>query len=391
VQTAQRASAAFVAGVLFAALAAGLAWLTIDPARALWVAVSVLIVTCPCALSLAAPAAMTVSLGELARHGFVASRGHAIEALAAATDAVFDKTGTLTAGRPRLLEVIAFGRRTGAQALAIAAAMGRGSSHPLDRALVAAAGDTALAAVESHASTAGAGAQALVAGRRYRIGQARFAGELHGKPAPIAWMHSADTVVWLADASGWIAAFRIGDGLRPEAAAAVAALHGLGLRVHLLTGDEPAVAHRVAAELGIERVRSRASPEGKQDYVRALQREGRRVAMVGDGVNDAPVLGLADVSIAMGEGADLAQLKADAVLASGSLADLVGAVRLARRTRRVLRQNLGWALGYNAVVLPLAFAGMVTPLIAGIGMASSSLVVVANALRLRARSRAARP
>ncbi|HET9469552.1 MAG TPA: HAD-IC family P-type ATPase, partial [Usitatibacter sp.] len=289
-----------------------------------------------------------------------------------------------------LLEVIAFGRRTGAQALAIGAAMGRGSSHPLDRALVAAAGDTALAEVRSHASTAGAGAEAFVAGRRYRIGQARFAGELHGKPAPIAWMHSADTVVWLADESGWIAAFRIGDGLRPEAAAAVASLHELGLRVHLLTGDEPAVAHRVAAELGIERVRSRASPEGKQGYVRALQREGHRVAMVGDGVNDAPVLGLADVSIAMGEGADLAQLKADAVLASGSLADLVGAVRLARRTRRVLRQNLGWALGYNAVVLPLAFVGMVTPLVAGIGMASSSLVVVANALRLCGRGHAAR-
>ena len=384
-QLAQRASGAFVAGVLFAALAAGLAWLTIDPQRALWVAVSVLIVTCPCALSLAAPAAMTVSLGELARRGFVASRGHAIEALAAATDVVFDKTGTLTAGRPRLLEVVAFRRRTGTQALAIAAAMGRGSSHPLDRALVAAAAGRELPPVDAHASTAGAGAEAMVAGRRYRIGQARFAGELHGKPAPMAWMHSADTVTWLADESGWIAAFRIGDGLRPEARSAVAALQALGLRVHLLTGDEPAVAHRVAGELGIGRVRSRASPEGKQDYVRALQREGRRVAMVGDGVNDAPVLGLADVSIAMGEGADLTQLKADAVLASGSLADLVGAVRLARRTRRVLRQNLGWALGYNAVVLPLAFAGMVTPLLAGIGMASSSLAVVANALRLRGR------
>ncbi len=224
--------------------------------------------------------------------------------------------------------------------------------------------------------------------RTYRIGQAAYAGALHGKPAPIAWLHTCDTVVWLAGACGWIAALRIGDGLRPEAAGAVKALHALGLRIHLLTGDEPRVAHRVASQLGIERVESRAGPERKQEYVRALQRRGARVAMVGDGVNDAPVLGLADVSIAMGHGADLAQLKSDAVLTSDSLDDLVRGVRLARRTRSVLRQNLAWALGYNLLVLPLAFAGWVTPLLAGIGMASSSLVVVANALRLHASPKA---
>jgi Cu2+-exporting ATPase len=383
VELAQRASGLFVGLVLVAAVGAWLAWLTIDPARALWVAVSVLIVTCPCALSLAAPAAMTVALGEMARRGFVASRGHAIEALAAATDIVFDKTGTLTVGRPRLLEVLPLGTATAEEALAIAAAMGGSSSHPLDRALVAAAGGIALPVIDSHASLAGCGAEARVAGRVHRVGRADFAGTLHGKPAPIAWVHSGDTVVWLADACGWIAAFRIGDGLRPEACGAVEALRRLGLRIHLLTGDEPSVAHRVATELSIDRVRSQAGPEAKQAYVKALQRSGCRVAMVGDGVNDAPVLGVADVSIAMGAGADLAQLKADAVLTSGSLDDLVRAVRLARRTRAVLRQNLAWALGYNAIALPLAFAGMVTPLVAGIGMASSSLIVVANALRLR--------
>ncbi|HUJ01083.1 MAG TPA: heavy metal translocating P-type ATPase [Usitatibacter sp.] len=387
VELAQRASSLFVAGVLVAALLAGLAWLTIDPARAPWIAISVLIVTCPCALSLAAPAAMTVALGEMARFGFVVSRGHAIEALAAATDVVFDKTGTLTLGRPRVLEVLPLGQVAAADALAIAAAIASGSNHPLDRALAEAGAGLRRPAIDSHCSHPGSGEEARIAGRRHRIGQASFCAALHGLASPIAWLHTADTVVWLADDAGWIAAFRIGDAVRPEAGRVVARLRELGLGVHLLTGDEARVAHRVAAELGIERVRSCASPEGKQDYVRALQREGRRVAMVGDGVNDAPVLGLADVSVAMGHGADLAQVRADAVLASGSLDDLVRAVDLARRTRAVLRQNLAWALAYNAVVLPLAFLGLVTPLAAGVGMASSSLAVVANALRLRARDR----
>jgi len=388
VEMAQRASGIFVAVVLACALGAGLAWLTIDPSRALWVAVSVLIVTCPCALSLATPAAMTVGLAEMARAGLVVSRGHGVEALAGATDMVFDKTGTLTAGRPQVLAVLPLGRLAAGETLAVAAAIGRGSTHPLDGAIVRAAGSAALPHVEAHASRAGEGAEARIAGRRYRVGQAGFCGRLHGKPVPIAWLHAADTVVWLSDESGWLAAIRIGDGLRPEARGVIEALGALGLRVHLLTGDEPRVAHRVGMELGIDRIEARASPERKQEYVRGLQRRGARVAMVGDGVNDAPVLGLADVSVAMGHGADLAQLKADAVLASDSLDDLVRAVRLARRTRAILRQNLAWALAYNLLVLPLAFAGMVTPLLAGLGMASSSLLVVANALRVRERTTA---
>ena len=387
VELAQRASGVFVGAVLVAAIVAGLAWLTIDPQRAPWIAISVLIVTCPCALSLAAPAAIAVALGEMARFGFLVSRGHAVEALAGASDVVFDKTGTLTLGRPRVLEVLPLGEASADEALAIAAAMGRGSTHPLDRAIAEAGIGMRHRAVEAHRSDPGSGAEARVDGRRYRVGNASFCARMHGKQAPIAWLHTADTVVWLADGDGWIAAFRIGDRVRPEAAGAVARLRALGLTVHLLTGDEPRVAHRVATELGIGRVRSRASPEAKQEYVRSLQRAGHRVVMLGDGVNDAPVLGLADVSVAMGEGADLAQVRADSVLASGRLDDLVRAVELARRTRAVLRENLAWALAYNALVLPLAFLGQVTPLLAGIGMATSSLAVVANALRIRARER----
>ena len=387
VELAQRASGLFVGGVLIAAIVAGLAWLTIDPARAPWIAISVLIVTCPCALSLAAPSAMAVTLGEMARFGFVVSRGHAVEALAGASDVVFDKTGTLTLGRPRVLETLTLAAVPGEDALAIASAVGRGSTHPLDRALAEAAIGLRPHAVEAHRNHPGSGAEGWIHGHRYRIGHASFCARLHGKPVPIAWLHTADTVVWLSDDAGWIAAFRIGDRVRPEAPRAIARLRAMGLTVHLLTGDEPRVAHRVATDLGIDRMRSRASPEGKQEYVRDLQRARRRVAMVGDGVNDAPVLGLADVSIAMGEGADLAQIRADAVLASGCLDDLVRAMELARRTRAVLRQNLAWALAYNALVLPLAFLGHVTPLLAGIGMATSSLAVVANALRIRPRGR----
>ena len=383
VEAARHASAWFVGGILLCAAAAGLAWLVVDPARAPWVAISVLIVTCPCALSLATPVAMTAATGAMARRNVVVTTGHAIEALAGATDIVFDKTGTLTCGRPKLLEVLPLASLEPDACVAIAAAMGRGSSHPLDRAFVEARDGRIAPKVESHRSHAGAGAQALVDGRQVRIGRAEFAGELHGKPTPLAWLHSADTIVWLADASGWIAAFRIGDALRDESRAAVEALRALGLEVHLLTGDEPAAAERVAAELGIARVEARAAPSRKLNYVRALQLAGAKVAMVGDGINDAPVLGQADVSIAMGGGADLAQVRADAVLVSDSPADLVAALRLARRTRAVIRENLAWALGYNLVVLPLAFAGLVTPLIAGIGMAASSLAVVGNALRLR--------
>ena len=170
---------------------------------------------------------------------------------------------------------------------------------------------------------------------------------------------------------------------RAEARAAIEALSSLGIRVHLLSGDEARVASHVAQQLGIAKVTARALPEAKQAYVRALQDNGHRVAMVGDGINDAPVLAQADVSIAMGGGADLAQLRADAVLLSDNLLDLVAAVKVARRTRRVVRQNVGWALAYNAIAIPLAFAGLVTPLVAGIGMSASSLAVVANALRLR--------
>jgi Cu2+-exporting ATPase len=215
-----------------------------------------------------------------------------------------------------------------------------------------------------------------------RLGNAEFCRWLTHSEAPhIA--ESESSVVWLASPDGWIAAFRIGDRTRPEARAAIGSLRALGARVHLLSGDDPAVVASVARELGIDAAHGAATPARKQVYVRSLQLRGRRVAMVGDGINDAPVLAQADASVAMGGGADLAKVRADAVLVSDNLDDLAAAVAIARRARAVMRENLGWAVAYNVAVLPLAFFGHVTPLAAAIAMSVSSLVVVANALRIR--------
>jgi Cu2+-exporting ATPase len=386
VEGAQRAAGWFVAVILACALAAGLAWWSLDPGRALWVAVSVLIVTCPCALSLATPAAMATAVGALARRGVIVAQPRAIPALARATDFVFDKTGTLTAGKPRLARTEPLGALDAEACRMLAAAIARDSPHPLDHALREAAGGRTTIAAEHVRRSPGSGIDAMVEGRRCRLGTRDFCAELYpdtADPGPHFAAARGATTVWLADASGWLAAFEIEDAVRPGAREALAAIARLGARAHLLSGDEPAAAARVAGELGIDAVRGAASPEAKMAYVRELQRGGAVVAMVGDGINDAPVLAASDVSIAMGSGADLAQVRADAVLAADSLDDLAHAVRIARRARAVVRENLAWAIGYNIVVLPLAFAGHVTPLAAAIAMSASSLAVVANALRIR--------
>jgi Cu2+-exporting ATPase len=351
-----------------------------------WIAVAVLIVTCPCALALATPVAMTVASGALARANVAVTRGRAIEALAGVTDVVFDKTGTLTTGEPSHVQVIPLPGCDRAGAIAIAAALAQGSSHPIDGALrIAADGIAALPAAHAHETVAGQGIEGVVGSRRYRLGRASFAMELCGQPAPIATLDSArsDTWAWLAGEQGWIAAFRFRDVPREDSRQAVRTLEDLGVKIHLLSGDDEAIVRATATTLGIGQAQSRATPEDKCATVRALQRHGARVAMVGDGINDAAVLAQADVSIAMDAGADLAKLNADAVLVSNAPGDLACAIRIARNARAVIRQNLGWALGYNVVVIPLAVTGHVSPLIAGLGMSLSSLLVVLNSLRAR--------
>lgn len=387
VDMSQRAAGIFVAAILACAALAALMWLRIDPGRALWIAVSVMIVTCPCALSLALPVALTVATGEMARRGVVPTRGHSIGSMAAVTDIVFDKTGTLTFGRLGLEETLTFSYRDVAESLRLAASLGRLSVHPVARALIAAVEELQPIPEGATREEAGMGVEAMLEGVRYRLGRSKFVSELHGQEAPVAWLHSADSTAWLGDEHGWIAAFRFGDQLRPGSREAIATLRDSGRRIHLLSGDNPEAVKAIAGQLGIEAVSAGATPSEKLAYVQALQRAGARVAMVGDGVNDAPVLAQADLSIALHSGADLAQVQADAVLLSNDPRDLADAMRLASRTRTVARENLVWALAYNIVVIPLAVAGMVTPLVAGIGMSGSSLLVVLNALRLRIGNR----
>lgn len=384
VQLADRIAARFLQALLLVAAAVAVTWWFLDPAKALWITVSVLVVTCPCALSLATPVALTIASGAMAHIGLLVTRSHAVETLARATHFVFDKTGTLTLGRPVLLEVLPLGRLDGPACTDLAAAIEQTSEHPVGVALRDAASGSVC--VEGGSNTLGCGMQAVCEGRPVRVGRPAWVGELHNQPLPPVaqvLVDCGDTVVALADDTGWLALFRFGDAVRPEAAAMIAELRAAGRRVALLTGDAAPVAARVAEALGIDAVRAGATPQEKHAYVEALQARGAVVAMVGDGVNDAPVLARAQVSVAMGGGSQLARTQADMVLLSENLAHLSHGYRLARRTLRVIRQNLVWAFCYNVVALPLAMVGWVTPWMAGIGMSGSSLLVVLNSLRLQ--------
>ncbi len=378
-QLADRAAAWFVGLLLLITLAVGLAWYVIDPSKALWIVVSVLVVTCPCALGLATPAALTTATGRLTRLGLLTTRGHALETLARATDLVFDKTGTLTQGRLSVRRVVPLGGRSENEVGMLAAALEAGSEHPIARALSEAA-TPALPAGQIR-NTPGRGVEGIIDGRAYRLGSPRFAAASETPPDPPEADGSASWVA-LADASGLIAWFALADTPRADAPAALAALQRQGLHLHLLSGDADAAVRNTAQQLGIADWRAGALPEDKLAYVKALQQEGRIVAMVGDGINDAPVLAGAQVSIAMGEGADVAQAAADMVMLGSRLGTLADGVALARKTQRIIRENLGWALAYNLVAIPAAALGHVTPWIAGLGMSASSLLVVLNALRL---------
>jgi Cu2+-exporting ATPase len=379
---AERITGWFVAATLALAAAAALAWWFIEPGQALWVAVSILVVTCPCALSLATPVALTVATGRLARQGLIVCRGHVIETLARATDVVLDKTGTLTLGQLRLTHTRVLADVGESDCLAIAAALEQGSMHPIAKALITAS-PQALAAYDSR-HHAGLGVEAQLDGHVYRLGRPEFvmAGHAARAPAHDQKLPPGSSVAMLADESRCLALFVFGDELRPDASEFIQALHRAGKRVHLLSGDQAETVGRLAATLGIADASANASPQMKLEYVQALQRQGRVVAMIGDGINDAPVLAQANVSIAMSDGAWMSQRQADAVLLSGRLVDLRAAFATSARTLAIIRENLSWALAYNLTAVPLAAAGMVTPWMAGIGMSASSLVVILNSLRL---------
>ena len=386
---ADRWATVFIVVLLTLATATGIAWSLIDSSRALWVFVSVLVVACPCALSLATPAALTVATDALARIGVLVTRGHAIEVLARVNHYVFDKTGTLTVGQMRLEETSLLGAM-GVEALyALASALEQGSEHPVASALRAADTGELSFTVSDVTAVTGHG----MAGRYEKgavwIGRPDFVAARAGLsvPAEAASMEAkTGTVIALADEHGWLGLFRFADALRPTAAGFVRRLAASEIPVTILSGDAPTAVAAVGKKLGISNAYGAMTPQDKQAFLARLQEDPARVvAMVGDGVNDAPVLAQAHVSVAMGSGTDLARNHADIVLLGEDFSRLGDGAGLARKTLRIIRQNLWWALTYNLAIVPLAMMGRVTPLIAGIGMAASSLLVVLNALRLQQR------
>ena len=402
---ADRMAAPFLWGVILLAAGGALAWQWIDPSKSVWVAVSVLVVTCPCALSLAAPSALLAAAGAMARKGLLVRRLDALEALAEIDQVYFDKTGTLTEGE---LSVVSLatpqGRIAAAQGLpaaqiehwGLAAALASYSQHPLSRSLVKAAQDAGgwpATSWDDVREQAGKGVQATDAqGRVWRLGLLSWV-----LPAAAAeagwWTQDSDARVWMAaiDDTGTlvpetVTGFVFDEVFRAEARPTVQRLRELGCQSALLSGDQASRVHAAARLLGqgedMVVAQAQATPEDKLNVIARIQAEGHRVAVVGDGINDAPVLAKADVSVALDQGAALAQSQADLIILGGRLLGLPEAVVISRQAMRIVRQNLAWAAIYNASCIPLALAGLMPPWLAGLGMALSSLGVVLNALRL---------
>ena len=393
-QLADRVARPFLAAVVLAALAAGTWWWMVDPSRAIGVAVAVLIVTCPCALSLATPAATLAAAGALARRGILVRNLQALESSAGVDTIVFDKTGTLTQDR---MSVGAVRTRSGierSEALQLASALACHSLHPGSQAIAVAMPDTPYLAIDVQ-EQAGQGVQGLVGARpcpdaaakgvpadprahtrSLRLGSAAWCdAPTRSRPQDVLQVH-------LADEQGWLATFDLDEVVRADAQASVATLLKMGLRVQLLSGDQKRAVSRLASRLGIEWSYGDRTPQHKLAHVEHLQQGGHRVLMVGDGINDAPVLARADVSMSFANAAPVSRARADVVVMGGEVGAVVALISHARRAQRIVRQNLAWAAAYNAVCVPLTMAGWMPPRLAGLGMAASSLGVVLNSARL---------
>lgn len=389
VQAAERVVPWFVAAVLAIGVVTAAVWWLIDPARVLPNLISVLIVTCPCALALATPVALAIAAGRFSEFGVLPMRMAAIEPLSRATIFAFDKTGTVTEGRPDVTQIATDGL-TRDRALELAAALESGSEHPVGRALCLAASEAGLAGLADSPvrNFPAQGVQGAVDGVIYRLGRPDFAlrGAVNGaKLLAALGPQDAATVIVLADETKALAAFALTDRLRAGAAEAIAALKADGMRLTLLSGDAPGPVARIASDLGITEALAELTPQAKLAWVRARQAEGARVVMVGDGINDAPVLNAADASISFGAATDLARQACDFVLLRNDFSAFSTLRALADRSRHVISQNLVWAIAYNLIAVPAAAVGAVPPWLAAIGMSTSSVIVVTNAMRLRRR------
>ncbi len=375
---AERTSAWFVGVLLLLAIATATTWAFVNPAHIIPATLAVLVIACPCALSLAIPTALTAATGALMRRGLVVTRSSALELLARARVVVFDKTGTLTEGHLSLVRIVPRADRTEGELLALACALEQRSEHPIAHALLAAQAAAPATDTKADAVLAlpGEGLEGLVAGHRYRLGTRRFT-EALSDPLQI---EAEATEVWIADEHGPLGVFVFNDRLRPGVQALLQRLRHQGRRIAVLSGDRAATVDSLAQTLGIDEAYGDLLPEDKLAWIRKLSASGV-VAMVGDGVNDAAALAAAPVAIAVGRRNVLAAASADLILLSG-LTGLAESFRLVHRMRWVVRENLAWAILYNAVSLPAAALGLVPPWLAALGMSGSSLLVVLNALRL---------
>ncbi|WP_043307538.1 heavy metal translocating P-type ATPase [Pseudomonas sp. ML96] len=375
-ELADRVAQWFLLIVLAFAAVVGLVWWQIDSERAFWIVLALLVATCPCALSLATPTALTTATGSLHKLGLLLTRGHVLEGLKQIDTVIFDKTGTLSEGRLTLSRIETLRELDSDACLGLAAALEHGSEHPIARAF----GHSSRGA-EQLVSAPGQGLEGVIEGRRLRIGQPGYVAALAGRDTPAIPGEHGQWLL-LGDERGPLAWFVLDDRLREDAPELIAACRAQGWNILLLSGDSSPMVGEVARQLGIEDARGGLTPDAKLAVLKELHESDRRVLMLGDGVNDVPVLAGADISVAMGSATDLAKTSADAVLLSNRLSSLVQAFALARRTRRVIVENLAWATLYNGLVLPFAAIGWITPMWAAVGMSVSSLLVVLNALRL---------
>jgi Cu2+-exporting ATPase len=383
---ADRVAASFISIVLLVVVGVAVFWLIYDADRWFEIALSVLIVSCPCALSLATPTAISAALGKMQTSGLLVKRGAALEKLNQITHVVFDKTGTLTHGKPVLRQVICKPQFDRDSCLQLAATLEQHSEHPLAQALLREAGTVNSNASTQITSIAGGGICARIDDQDYFIGSIEFITRQVDAEIPTSWLeqiaNDAVTAVVLVRGNTVMAMFTFVDDLRDDARDLVASLQRMGKSVMLMTGDRSATARQVAELTGIDSYRAQMSPQTKMEAVQVLQTAGASVLMVGDGVNDAPVLSTADVSIAMGGASSLAKTSADIVLIANHLQAVARAFAMAGRTQRVIKQNMAWALMYNFTAIPAAAMGLIAPWLAALGMSVSSLLVVLNALRL---------